>query len=240
MSKYCRYCGTQAEDNARFCSICGNSFDPPEEQIFNEQPAKQAETEPLRRGYNQSEPSQPDYQYQYGDRYDNRYQYNYPQQPVQYVNPPAVKQKKPGKGFGIASMVLGIAAAVNSLILMLINMGTGLIDTTNHTNDRFAAMGLAVVITVFACFVAFLALLSLIFGIVSLIKGNRGTAIAGLILTGLSIAACVFSFINVANMDKATISEMIDYGKKNNNSYSFKFDDDDIQDYENYFKDYFE
>ncbi len=239
MSKYCRYCGAQAEDNARFCSICGNSFEPPEEQIFNDQPAKQGETEPLQRGYNQSEPSQPDYQYKYGDRYDNRYQYNYPQQPVQYVNPPTVKQKKPGKGFGIASMVLGIAAAVNSLILMLINMGTGAISTMGNTEGRVAATGLSVAIIAYASFICLLALLSLVFGIVSLVKGNKGTAIAGLILTGISIAVCVFSFVLVANLDKASLSEMIDYGKKNNSSYSFKFDDD-IQDYENYFRDFLE
>ena len=217
MSKICTFCGTEADDNALFCGECGKKLEQP---VQYAQPVQQP-SQPVR----QQTPPQQNYYQPYGQN-----MYGQPQ-PVQYAAQPVPKKKKPGKGFGIASLILGIIAIVNSGILMLITWSTGTLDTQNNTDDRYVASGISIAVIFFICLVALLALLSLIFGIISLVKGNKGTAIAGLIMSALSIAACVFSFVVVSNLDKASISDLINKGS----GYS-EFDfDSDIDEFSKYF-----
>lgn len=87
----CPYCNSEIRDGLKFCPKCGSQL---------------AEA-----SYQQ--PEQPQYQEQYQPQYQEQ-QYQNPQQ--QYVQPPVQvyvtneKKRIPGKGLGIASMVLGIVA----------------------------------------------------------------------------------------------------------------------------------
>lgn len=83
---YCIFCGQENPANAAFCNQCGAPLKKPGEQPV-EQPVQQAYQQPY----------QP-YQQPYG----------YPNQPpVAYAQP-----KIPGRGFGIAAMVLGIIGLI--------------------------------------------------------------------------------------------------------------------------------
>ncbi|MBR0088274.1 MAG: hypothetical protein IJP94_00365, partial [Clostridia bacterium] len=79
-----------------------------------------------------------------------------------------------------------------------------------------------------------LALLSLVFAIVSIIKGYRGTNIVGLILSILSIAVCVISFVFAANLEKSSI---YDIANKNYSTFDSNFDDQ-LDEYEDQLKDF--
>lgn len=210
MSKFCPYCGTEAEDKAMFCTECGKRLDVQEQQA---QPVQYAQ------------PVQPVQQQNYYQP-NNTQQYqqnpNYYAQPQQYQQKPAAPPKKPGKGLGIASLVLGIFAIINSLILCILDMiGAALIGATS-TDDVSVSAGFSVVIAVFAGFVAFLALLSLIFGIISIIKSRRGPAIAGLIMASISILVCIISFVIVARMPKQVDYYNSVYG---NSQYGNEYED---------------
>lgn len=84
---FCTKCGTQNDDNLNFCASCGAPLK--EEQPAPQQPAQQ----PVQPTYQQpvQQPAQPAYQ-----------------QPGYPVQQPVV----PGKGMGIAGMVLGIIGLV--------------------------------------------------------------------------------------------------------------------------------
>lgn len=95
---YCILCGQENPANAAFCNQCGAPLKKPGEQPM-EQPVQQAYQQPYRQPYQQPYqlPYQP-YQQPYG----------YPNQPpVAYAQP-----KIPGRGFGIAAMVLGIIGLI--------------------------------------------------------------------------------------------------------------------------------
>ena len=77
---FCKHCGSQIEDNAAFCGVCGQSQNAAEPQA----PVYQAPVQP----------QQP--------------VYVAPQAPVNPYAQPVV----PGKGLGVASMVLGIVSLV--------------------------------------------------------------------------------------------------------------------------------
>lgn len=90
---FCKHCGSQIEDNAAFCGVCGQAQNTVEPQ---------AQEAPV---YTQPQAQAPVYQVPVQ-----------PQQPV-YVAPqapvyaqPQVKAPVPGKGVGIAGMVLGIVS----------------------------------------------------------------------------------------------------------------------------------
>lgn len=83
---YCRRCGGQIVDGNKFCQYCGMPVDD-----ANAGQSQQQGTQNQQQSYGYQ---QPNYQ-----NYYNGYQYNNPyQQPV------------PGKGYGIASLVLGICS----------------------------------------------------------------------------------------------------------------------------------
>ena len=224
MSKFCTNCGTETDDNALFCAECGTRFEQLQQNPYV-QPA-QAEQQPVQYAQpvkqtvqQQAQPVQPQQNY-YQQNANPPYaqNQNYYAQPVQPAIQPAPRAKKPGKGFGIASLILGIFAAVGCLVLLLLNLATAVISGTGGSNEKYAALGLSIALTVCASVITFFALLSLVFGIVSLVKGNKGTAIAGLVLTGIAIVVCVFSFINAANMEKPTWSEIINEMEGENSS----------------------
>lgn len=77
---FCKHCGSQIEDNAAFCGVCGQAQNAAEPQA----PVYQAPVQP----------QQP--------------VYVAPQAPVNPYAQPVV----PGKGLGVASMVLGIVSLV--------------------------------------------------------------------------------------------------------------------------------
>lgn len=81
---FCKHCGSQIEDNAAFCGVCGQAQNAAEPQT----PVYQAPQAPVQPFY--VAPQAP----------------VYAQPPIQPVAKPVI----PGKGLGIASMVLGIVS----------------------------------------------------------------------------------------------------------------------------------
>ena len=233
MSKFCTNCGAQTEDNALFCPECGTRFEEqlwkPQQENLYEQPTVLPQQNP----YDQA-PVQPQQNYYQSGTVQPYGQNQYYTQPVQPLSKPAARAKRPGRGFGIASLILGIFAAVNGAILMLLNFATGLVDVQHDADGAAVALGLSIAIVFFVVIVGIMALLSLIFGIVSLVKGNKGTAITGLVLSVLSVAVCVFSIVTVVNMDKAKVSDVI-----NDNIIKDIPDlDNDLKNFEDWLKDY--
>ena len=87
---FCKQCGVQLDDGAKFCHQCGAST-----ESVNETPVQQPP---------QPQYSQPSYQYN---------QPNYQPQQSGYVNNNnAYSQSTPGNGTGIPAMILGILALV--------------------------------------------------------------------------------------------------------------------------------
>ncbi|MCR5653458.1 MAG: hypothetical protein K6F88_06625 [Ruminococcus sp.] len=232
MSKFCNFCGAKADDNAGFCTECGMKFEEQVQSIQQEQPVQYAQpaqqhTPPVQQPY------QPQQNYNQPAPQQYAQNQNYYAQPVQAAVQ-ASRQKKPGKGFGIASLVLGIFAAVIAGIMLLIDFIAVSIDVEGFTDGEYATFGLSFAIIFFVVIVGILALLSLIFGLVSLIKGNKGTAIAGLVLSVLAIAACVLSVITATNLKKPTLNEMIKKGTSYNSS-SLQSSLDELEDlFDNY------
>lgn len=92
---FCPKCGAACEDGAKFCPTCGNNMNAapvqPAQPVY-QQPAQPVYQQPV---YQQPVYQQPVYQ---------------PVQPV--YQQPAAAPAVPGKGLGIASMVLGIVSLV--------------------------------------------------------------------------------------------------------------------------------
>lgn len=88
---FCKHCGSQIEDNAAFCGVCGQAQNAAEPQA----PVYQAPVQPQQPVYQAPvQPAQP--------------VYVAPQVPVNPYAQPVI----PGKGLGVTSMVLGIVALV--------------------------------------------------------------------------------------------------------------------------------
>lgn len=244
MSKICTNCGREASDESLFCPSCGARF-AQQEPIQQHTPVQQEE--PVKEfSMNQSpyEPQQyePKYQQPYEQQYQQPYQPQYqPQYQQQYSPAPQPqKVKVPGRGFGIASMVLGIIAVLNAFSLLMVDLSTGTITVLddNYTQGA-AAFGLKFILTFMIVFVGILTLLSVIFGIVSVVKGYKKTSIAGLVMGGISLIICIVSIFVVSNLKAPTINELIQsngFRSDNDGSYSFDIDDlDDFEDFYNYF-----
>lgn len=239
MSKFCTFCGTEADDNAMFCGACGTKFEEP--VVKPQEPYNIAEPE-----QQPTQPEQPAEQ-TYGDNFQNVQPQPAPVQPqnnqfyyeqsVQFTAQPAVKKKVPGRGFGIASLITGIVALVNCVFLLLFDFSAIAVNNYNNINSyttSAANLGLFIMIIGFGVFIGILALLSLVFAIVSIIKGYRGTNIVGLILSILSIAVCVISFVFAANLEKSSI---YDIANKNYSTFDSNFDDQ-LDEYEDQLKDF--
>lgn len=238
MSKFCTNCGSEMNDDALFCGACGTKFEEPMQQPqepFNTVEPEQPQQQP-------AQPVEQSAEEQYQDNFQyasvqppQPYEQNqfYYEQSVEFSAPPAKKQKTPGKGFGITSMILGIVAVFNCIFLVIMDFSAVSVNQIGtYKVERIANFGLAIVINFLAIFICVMAVLSLVFAIVSLIKGYRGTSIAGLILSVLAVAVCVFSFIYAASLDKATIKDFT-----GNNYNSFGYGMDDVYDWEDQFND---
>ena len=178
MAKFCTNCGTANDDNVKFCTNCGSPL-----------VSAQAQPQPnaQQSQYQQPQYQQPQYQQ---PQYAQQPQY---QQPVVFVNQPSS-----GKGFGIASLVLGIIAILSIFLPFLGAVGINKLRSDAYyilSGDyESAKLGFVVLAVLSAIFV----ILSLVFGIVSIAKKSKsGPAIAGLILSGISLIILVISFILV-------------------------------------------
>lgn len=234
MSKFCRFCGSEMNDDALFCGACGQKVEQPAQPEQPQQPVQPEQpVQPVEQTYGDNyqsaqQPAPPVQPYQ------NQYYY---EQSVQATVQPKPKQKTPGKGFGIASLVLGIVAFVNCISLALFDFSAITVNNYDY-NDRYitsvANFGLFFVIFGFGIFIIILALLSLTFAIVALIKGKKGTSVAGLILSILSILVCIFSFVLAASLDKPT---MYDMAHKHYSTFDSNYDDI-LDEYEDQIKDF--
>lgn len=227
MSKFCTNCGREAADEINFCPACGKPFEQQnaaEEQSPYEAVSYEPQTSYEPKSYEPQTAYEPQSAYQ--PPYDPaRPQYAQPQQGYQYP----VKQKVPGRGFGIASMVLGIIAAVYGFILLFMTLGAKDVSTvTNSYSSAVGGMvnyGFSIALIVYAVFDGILALLALIFGIVSVVKKYKKQSIAGLIMGGISMVIVIFAIITAATMKKPSLSELSSYGKNYNNNYSSNYSD---------------
>ena len=97
---FCKHCGSQIEDNAAFCGVCGQAQNAAEPQApVYQAPVQPTYQAPVQNPYGQ--PVQPGFQ-------QNVYGQPAYQQPVQ-VNKASMVL---GKGLGVAAMVLGIISLV--------------------------------------------------------------------------------------------------------------------------------
>lgn len=103
------------------------------------------------------------------------------------------KPKIPGRGFGIAGMVLGIIGAVYSLSLLIASVRV-LTDQVGFSNAyRSTATTGVVMMTVF---VAVFGILALCFSLAALSRGyKRGQAYAGLVLSIFILLCCVMAIV---------------------------------------------
>lgn len=150
---------------SRFCTSCGTTVEDttrfcPQCGAPAPAPTQQAPGQPV--------PPPPPYGQPYG-------------QPPYYVT---VRPARPGRGFGIASMVLGIIGIVYSFVLFM-----AILSTVNMLSSYVAgpmAAG-ALVYSVFG-------ILALIFGVMSRGRGYRcGVSLSGVILGSISIGLCLLA-----------------------------------------------
>ncbi len=238
MSKYCRNCGSEMNDDALFCGACGTKFEEPvikPQELYNIAEPEQ-------------QPAQPEQliEQTYGDNFQNVQPQPAPVQPqnnqfyygqsAQFTAQPEEKQKTPGKGMGIASMILGIVAVFNCIFLLMFDFSAITVNNTGQNGNYigYANLGLSFIIIGFGIFIIFLALLSLAFAIASIIRGYKSTSIAGLIMSILAIVVCIFSFVLASNLKKPSI---YDLSRKNYSTFDSNFDDK-LDEYEDQFKNF--
>ena len=114
----------------------------------------------------------------------------YPPYVQPYYVPTYVKPPRPGRGFGIASMVLGIFGVIYSFMAFSIALTTspynGYVSSETFTGNIFA----------FIAFVSIFAILSCVFSISALKKGYKnGISMAGLIMSVLSVGLIFLSVV---------------------------------------------
>ena len=233
MSKICTNCGREVSDTSLFCPACGASL-AQQTSLFQQQPAENEY--PMNQSpYEPQQSYQPQPQYTQQPQYAQQPQY----QPQQYCPATPVKAKTPGRGFGIASMVLGIIAVLNAFSLIMFDLSAGVVtDIDQSITQGAAAYGMKFILTFMIVFVGILTVLSLVFGIVSVVKGYRKTSIAGLIMGGISLVICVVSIFVTVNIKAPSLNELVNSGIGDYN-YEYNFDGlddiDDFNDFYNYF-----
>ena len=183
---FCPKCGVQSPDGSNFCNGCGVVIS----KVEMDEGLNQAVQMPIRPNYNYEQPQQPYQPYV---------------QP--YYAPTCAKPRRPGKGLGISSMILGILGAIYSSMLSLIALQTILYSFAHDSGemDLYKNMKITaanffdsdnmenITSAVFACLVC--AVLALIFAIVSKNKGFRNKiSKSGFVLSIVSVVL-VFVFI---------------------------------------------
>lgn len=116
------------------------------------------------------------------------------QQVVQAPQARPVKTPVRGRGFGIASLVLGIIGFVFCLIVLIIALS--MISTYRFSSSWTGLGYLGAVIAIYVSTPP--VLLSLIFSIIGMAKGYKRQAIAGLVLSVLCVSIIVFFFITAS------------------------------------------
>ena len=166
---FCRECGAQLTEQAKFCTKCGV----PTGNINQEEQSQSQQ--------NQEQSSQ-------AQQVQQQQQQQQQQPVVQYVKP-----KIPGRGFGIASMVLGIIGLVYSISSL--NTATKIANIVG--NDYFGLYDVAFNIGAIIGILIFsvLSILALIFSSSARKRGYRnGVSTSGLVM---GIIGVIFYFISV-------------------------------------------
>lgn len=97
-----------------------------------------------------------------------------------------VRKKLPGRGFGIAGLVLGILGVVYSTVFLLSMLSGSIQKAMLYSFISPLAM------------VAVLGALALIFGIVARVQGHKMTkSNAAIVMGSITIASCIASFLIV-------------------------------------------
>lgn len=111
-----------------------------------------------------------------------------------YIVPYAIRPVRPGRGFGIAGLVLGIIGAVYAFVLLTTQVAQGTFITDPELAAGFVPLG--ILIAVFG-------LLSVVFSVISGAKGCRsGARAAGLalgiqtlVISGLTMFCALVGFL---------------------------------------------
>lgn len=111
-----------------------------------------------------------------------------------YTAPYAARPVRPGRGFGIAGLVLGIIGAVYAFVLLTTQVAQGTFITDPELAAGFVPLG--ILIAVFG-------LLSVVFSVISAAKGCRsGARAAGLalgietlVISGLTMFCALVGFL---------------------------------------------
>lgn len=234
--RFCPNCGKENTENLNFCGNCGTNFvkEKIEESILTEQTVPQTVSEEEQSTAAQSADSAEQVKDTESEQSVQTAQPVQEEQPAQLAQPvqPAqqmqmlqpVKPVRRGKGLGIASMVIGILAILNSVLLAALLW--------------FFPFEIVVVSAVF---VGILSVASLVLGIVSLCKGyKKGCSISGVIMSSLALLLCVASVILSLYFDDTMIVEKIIDELPDNGRYHRSLDDleDYLDDYDDYYDDY--
>ncbi len=225
--RFCPNCGKENTENLNFCGNCGTDLADVkiEEPILTEQTVPQTVSEEEQGTAAQSAEKVQDAESEQSVQTAQPVQEEQPAQPVQQMQMfQPVKPVRRGKGLGIASMVIGILAILNSVLL------AALLWVFPFE-----------IVVVSAVFVGILSVASLVLGIVSLCKGyKKGCSISGVIMSSLALLLCVASVIISANFVDTTLMDEIIDELPNNGRYHSSLDDleDYLDDYDDYYDDY--
>lgn len=182
MSKFCPQCGAENNDNIVFCKNCYYRFEDTY-QAYNQIPNPNYQNQ-------QNYQGSPNYQNQ-------QYNPNMYQQNMQYYQKP----KTPGKGFGIASLCLGIESFSLSLsslyyVFMICLFSTAAAASSDFPNGMVFVY--AVYVGIFLCISLICGVLGLIFGKVAENKGyQNGVSKAGKLVSIIGLCGCGLAIIIV-------------------------------------------
>jgi len=162
-NRYCTHCGKPLEEGAAVCGVCGVPVNGQAVPPYQQPPYGQ---QPYQPPYGQPPYQQPPYQQPpYGQPYYG--------QPM-YVSKPPV----PGRGFGIASMVLGIFGVLYTLSLpsLLEDVIDTLLAAYNPVPELIGTLlGLA--------FISVFSILATVFSTIAINKGYRnGVSVSGRVM----------------------------------------------------------